>query len=148
VFQKHTEFFEMTKDHLLGLTSEIVSAYLSNSNINIKDISTLIQEVHTTLTNIATKQTVHTASYAPAVPIDKSVTPDHIICLEDGRKLKMLKRHLKASYGLTPEQYRDRWGLPTDYPMVAPNYAKTRSNLALKTGLGKTNKKRNKNNIE
>lgn len=138
----------MTKDHLLGLTSEIVSAYLSNSNINIKDISTLIQEVHTTLTNIATKQTVHAASYAPAVSIDQSVTPDHIICLEDGRKLKMLKRHLKASYGLTPEQYRDRWGLPTDYPMVAPNYAKTRSDLALKTGLGKTNKKHNKNNIE
>ncbi len=142
--QKDTEFFEMTQDHLLDLTSEIVSAYVSNSNVNVRDLSGLIQEVHSALNTVASKQMSNVPNRAPAVSVEESITPDFIICLEDGRKLKMLKRHLKAAYGLSPEQYRERWGLPADYPMVAPNYAQTRSNLAVRIGLGKSSKRRSK----
>ncbi|MCP4922485.1 MAG: MucR family transcriptional regulator [bacterium] len=134
----------MTQDHLLDLTSEIVSAYVSNSNVNVRDLSGLIQEVHSALNTVASKQMSNVPNRAPAVSVEESITPDFIICLEDGRKLKMLKRHLKAAYGLSPEQYRERWGLPADYPMVAPNYAQTRSNLAVRIGLGKSSKRRSK----
>ena len=121
---------------LLKLTAEIVSAHVSNNTLSSAELPQLISQVHASLSD--TGRTISTEERpAPAVPIKKSVLPDHIICLEDGKKLKMLKRHLKTSYDLTPEQYRERWGLPTDYPMVAPNYAKRRSALAKEIGLGK-----------
>ena len=121
---------------LLKLTAEIVAAHVSNNTMSSAELPQLISQVHASLSD--TGRTISTEERpAPAVPIKKSVLPDHIICLEDGKKLKMLKRHLKTSYDLTPEQYRERWGLPTDYPMVAPNYAKRRSALAKEIGLGK-----------
>ncbi|MHB1205543.1 MAG: Ros/MucR family transcriptional regulator [Rhodospirillaceae bacterium] len=118
---------------LLALTAEIVSAHVANNAVRGGDLPQLIHDVHRALTEIGGGGT---PAGQPAVPIKKSVMPDYIVCLEDGKKLKMLKRHLKTAYGLTPEQYRDRWQLPPDYPMVAPNYAKTRSRLAKKIGLG------------
>ena len=124
---------------LLALTTEIVSAHLSNNTIPANEIPALIERVYKTMSGLGddTRPTPSNIERPqPAVPIRKSVMPDYIICLEDGKKLKMLKRHLKTAYGMTPEQYRDRWGLPADYPMVAPNYAKTRSKLAKDIGLG------------
>ncbi|MBV1800113.1 MucR family transcriptional regulator [Siccirubricoccus sp. G192] len=122
---------------LLGLTAEIVSAHVSNNPVSLGDLPNLIQDVYRTLASVglpAVKPQPERPQ--PAVPIKKSITPEYLICLEDGKKLKMLKRHLQTSYGLTPEQYRERWGLTSDYPMVAPNYAKHRSTLAKKIGLG------------
>ena len=123
---------------LLGLTSQIVSAFVSKNPIQAADIPALIRSVHQSLATLGQPQeTVEPAAdLKPAVPVKKSVTPDYIVCLEDGKKLKMLKRHLKTSYGLTPDEYRTKWGLPSDYPMVAPNYAKARSEMAVKIGLG------------
>ena len=144
MLQKDSEFYYLAQNNLLDLTSEIVSAYVENTNVNMRDLPGLIHEVHSTLTSVATKQISNVPNRPPAVPIKESITPDYIVCLEDGRKLKMLKRHLKAAYGLTPEQYRERWGLSADYPMVAPNYAQTRSNLAVRIGLGKTSNRRSK----
>jgi len=120
---------------VLGLTAQIVSAHVSNNSIGAEALPNLIQEVYRTLAGVG-KEQVLPDKQQPAVPIKKSVFPDHIICLEDGKKLKMLKRHLKTSYNMTPEQYREKWQLPPDYPMVAPNYAKHRSSLAKKIGLG------------
>ncbi len=120
---------------LLDLTSEIVSAYVSNNKVEVEKLSEVIAGVYASLSSIASEDTVEMIE--PAVPIKKSVTPDYIICLEDGKKFKMLRRHLLNVYGLTPEQYRERWGLPADYPMVAPNYAEKRSGLAKQIGLGK-----------
>ncbi len=120
---------------VLGLTAQIVSAHVSNNAIGADALPSLIQEVYRTLAGVG-KEQVLPDKQQPAVPVKKSVFPDHIICLEDGKKLKMLKRHLKTSYNLTPEQYREKWQLPPDYPMVAPNYAKHRSSLAKKIGLG------------
>ncbi len=120
---------------LLDLTSEIVSAYVSNNKVEVEKLSEVIAGVYASLSSIASEDTVEMIE--PAVPIKKSVTPDYIICLEDGKKFKMLRRHLLNVYGLTPEQYRERWGLPADYPMVAPNYAERRSGLAKQIGLGK-----------
>lgn len=122
---------------LLGLTAEIVSAHVSNNPVSLGDLPNLIQEVYRTLATVgspAAKQEPERPQ--PAVPIKKSITPEYLICLEDGKKLKMLKRHLQTAYNMTPDQYRERWGLPPDYPMVAPNYAKHRSTLAKKIGLG------------
>ncbi len=122
---------------LLGLTAEIVAAHVSNNPVSLGDLPNLIQEVYRTLASVgqpAAKPQPERPQ--PAVPIKKSITPEYLICLEDGKKLKMLKRHLQTSYNMTPEQYRERWGLPPDYPMVAPNYAKHRSTLAKKIGLG------------
>ena len=122
---------------LLGLTAEIVSAHVSNNPVSLGDLPNLIQDVYRTLASVglpAVKPQPERPQ--PAVPVKKSITPEYLICLEDGKKLKMLKRHLQTSYGLTPEQYRERWGLTSDYPMVAPNYAKHRSSLAKKIGLG------------
>ncbi|WP_135469329.1 MucR family transcriptional regulator [Crenalkalicoccus roseus] len=122
---------------LLGLTAEIVSAHVSNNPVSLADLPNLIQEVYKTLATVGAPTTKQEPERPqPAVPIKKSVTPEYLICLEDGKKLKMLKRHLQTAYGMTPEQYRERWGLPPDYPMVAPNYAKHRSSLAKKIGLG------------
>ena len=121
---------------LLGLTAEIFSAHVSNNPVSISDLPNVIQEVYRTLNNLGQPQVVPAEKPQPAVPIKKSITPDYLICLEDGKKLKMLKRHLKTAFNLTPDQYRERWGLGSDYPMVAPNYTKHRSTLAKKIGLG------------
>jgi predicted transcriptional regulator len=120
---------------VLGLTAQIVSAHVSNNSVTPDALPALIQEVYRSLSGVG-KEPAQPDKPQPAVPAKKSVFPDHIICLEDGKKLKMLKRHLKTAYNLTPEQYRERWGLTADYPMVAPNYAKHRSSLAKKIGLG------------
>ncbi len=119
----------------LKLTAQIVSAYVSNNPIDMDVLPPLIQDVYRTLTEIG-KTPTEPDRPTPAVPIRKSVFSDHIVCLEDGKPLKMLKRHLKAVYNLSPEQYRERWGLPPDYPMVAPDYAALRSDLAKQIGLG------------
>jgi len=124
-------------DSLLELTSEIVAAHVSNNSVNAEELPALIEQVYATLSNVGQAgEMVDDDQPIPAVPIKKSITPDYIICLEDGKKLKMLKRHLKTAYDMTPEEYKERWGLPVDYPMVAPNYAKQRSKLAKKIGLG------------
>ena len=129
---------------LLACTTEIVSAHLSNNQIAAEEIPSLIQKVYRTLANVQGDAGGVGASSErpqPAVPIKRSVTPDYIVCLEDGKKLKMLKRHLKTAYNMTPEEYRERWGLPADYPMVAPSYASQRSTLAKDIGLGKRGRK-------
>lgn len=120
---------------MLELTTEIVAAHVGNNPVPLADLPKLIQDVYTTLTSIGTVLQAPERP-KPSVPVKKSVFPDYIICLEDGKKLKMLKRHLKTAYNMTPEEYKDRWGLPADYPMVAPNYAKHRSHLAKEIGLG------------
>ena len=124
---------------LITLTSQIVSAYVSKSSVQASDLPALISSVYQSLKSVGQSQAAveAPADLKPAVPIKKSVTPDFIICLEDGKRCKMLKRHLMSSFGLTPDEYRAKWGLPADYPMVAPNYAKQRSDLALKLGLGR-----------
>ena len=121
---------------LMGLTAEIVSAHVSNNSVAIGDLPNLIQEVYRTLSGMGQPQVIEPERPQPAVPIKKSITPDYLICLEDGKQLKMLKRHLKTSFNLTPDQYRERWGLDAKYPMVAPNYTKHRSSLAKRIGLG------------
>jgi len=120
---------------LLELTSEIVAAHLSNNTLSVSELPQLIQDIYKTLANVGDGQTPNERPQ-PAISVKKSVSPDFIICLEDGKKLKMLKRHLKTAYNMTPDEYRERWNLPRDYPMVAPNYAKHRSSLAKKIGLG------------
>ena len=128
---------ETPAPELLGLTAEIVAAHVSNNSVALADLPNLITEVYRTLASVGLPMVkAQPDRPQPAVPVKKSITPEYLICLEDGKKLKMLKRHLQTSYNLTPEQYRERWGLPTDYPMVAPNYAKTRSRLAKDIGLG------------
>lgn len=131
---------QTSSSDLLKLMAEIVAAHVSNNKLPAADLPQLIAQVHASLSDTASASSSQSRP-SPAVPIKKSVTADYIVCLEDGKKLKMLKRHLKAAYDLTPEQYRERWGLPSDYPMVAPNYAKKRSQLAKKIGLGKRGNK-------
>jgi len=126
---------------LLALTAGIVAAHVSKNTVVVGELPHLIQQVYSSLAHVG-REPAPVSRPQPAVPIKKSVTPDHIICLEDGRKLKMLKRHLKTAYNMTPEEYRERWGLPPDYPMVAPNYAVQRSELAKQIGLGTTARKR------
>ena len=125
---------------VLGLTAQIIAAHLSNNTVEPHVLPSLIHEVYAALSGVgAGRPEADPAPIErrqPAVPLKKSVFPDHIICLEDGKKLKMLKRHLKTAFDLTPDQYRERWGLPPEYPMVAPNYARHRSSLAKKIGLG------------
>ena len=121
---------------LVTLTADIVAAHVSNNSVAISDLAFLINNVHAALSNLGEKPVVE-EKLVPAVSIRSSVKPDFIICLEDGKKLKMLKRHLATSYNMTPQQYRERWGLPHDYPMVAPDYAKHRSALAKEIGLGR-----------
>jgi len=121
---------------LLGLTAEIVSAHVSKNSVAVADLPNLIQEVYRTLATMGQPAEAAPERPQPAVPIKKSVTPEYLICLEDGKKLKMLKRHLKTSFNMTPDQYRERWGLGAEYPMVAPNYTKHRSSLAKRIGLG------------
>ncbi len=124
-------------DELVQLTADIVSAYVSNNSVPSGDLPGLISEVHTALIKVGNGAIELPAEAPkPAVPLKKSVTPDYIICLEDGKKFKSLKRHLRTHYNLSPEEYREKWGLPADYPMVAPNYAEQRRTLAKKIGLG------------
>ncbi|MDO8606966.1 MAG: MucR family transcriptional regulator [Phaeospirillum sp.] len=127
--------------NLLSLTTEIVAAHVANNSVAVSDLPHLIQEVYRTLSSVGNVPVVPERPQ-PAIAVKKSVTPDYIICLEDGKKLKMLKRHLKTAYNMSPEEYRERWGLAVDYPMVAPNYAQHRSTLAKKIGLGTKPRKR------
>ena len=119
----------------LELTTEIVAAYVSNNPVQSSELSNLIQNVHSTLQGLSGAP-VEVPEAKPAIPVKKSVTDDYIVCLEDGKKFKSLKRHLRAKYDMTPEEYREKWGLPYDYPMVAPSYARKRSKLAKQMGLG------------
>ena len=130
---------EHESDHgeLLELTSEIVAAHVSNNPVPLGDLPGLIETVFTTLSGLSVPEPEPEVELKPAVPIKKSITDDFIVCLEDGKKLKMLKRHLKTAYDMSPEDYRAKWGLGHDYPMVAPNYAKKRQQLAKKIGLGR-----------
>ena len=121
---------------LLTLTTEIVAAHVSNNTVSVGDLPTLINQVYQSLSTIGQSPAVAAERPQPAVSVKRSVHPDYIVCLEDGKKLKMLKRHLKTAYNMTPEDYRERWQLPADYPMVAPNYARQRSRLAKEIGLG------------
>jgi predicted transcriptional regulator len=125
----------MKAGELLPLVTEVVAAQLSNHKTPSSQVASLIQSVHQVLSELRLNGTAAELP-EPAVPIKKSVTPDYIVCLEDGRQLKMLKRHLRNAFDMTPDQYRRRWGLPADYPMVAPNYAKKRSKIAKNSGLG------------
>ena len=127
---------QMDSADLLALTTKIVTAQLSSQLIAAAELPALIQQVHATLKDVGAGAGATVSARGPAVPIKKSVTSSYIVCLEDGRKLKMLKRHLRTAYDMTPDQYRQKWGLPGDYPMVAPNYAAQRSVLAKKHGLG------------
>ena len=124
------------KDTLITLTADIVAAHVSNNSVAVNDLPTLISNVHNALTALSGPPAQPEAKPEPKVSIRASVKPDYIVCLEDGKKLKMLKRHLMTHYNMTPEQYRQKWNLPADYPMVAPNYAEQRRTLAKKIGLG------------
>jgi len=122
---------------LIDLTADIVSAYVSNNTVSSGDLAGLIADIHAALQKTSGGAVEPAAEpLKPAVPVKKSVTPEHIVCLEDGKKFKSLKRHLRTHYNLSPEEYREKWGLPADYPMVAPSYAAARSELAKKMGLG------------
>lgn len=126
-----------TRNDLVEMAADIVSAYVSANQVPPSEIPALIRTVYASLQQIAGSSPVTVASaQEPAVPVKKSITPDYIVCLEDGKKFKSLKRHLRTKYSMTPDEYRTKWGLPHDYPMVAPNYAKERSNLAKRMGLG------------
>jgi predicted transcriptional regulator len=133
MIEEHT----ISRGELLALTAEIVSAHVANNSVGQGDVPELIQSIYGKLTELASGEDASSVELTPAVPIKKSVTDDYIICLEDGKKLKMLKRHLMTAYGMTPEEYRAKWGLRPDYPMVAPNYALKRQELAKKIGLGR-----------
>lgn len=125
------------KSEVIEMTADIVSAYVGNNSISAAELPTLIQSVHRALAGVSTGgEVVEAAPKEPAVPIRRSITPDYLVCLEDGRKFKSLKRHLRTKYNMSPEEYRAKWSLPKDYPMVAPNYAKARSDLAKQMGLG------------
>jgi predicted transcriptional regulator len=126
-------------DELIKFASDVVAAYVSNNPVPISEIPGMIKSIYATLSGLAGTSPADTpTSQKPAVPVKKSVTPEYIVCLEDGKKLKMLKRYLRSRYNLTPEEYRGKWSLPADYPMVAPNYAAQRSEFAKKIGLGRT----------
>lgn len=125
------------KNELVELTAQIVSAYVSKNAVNAADIPQLISDTHAALSRTAGQAPeAEREELKPRVPVKKSIMPDYLICLEDGKKFKSLKRHLRTHYNLSPEEYREKWGLPPDYPMVAPNYARARSNLAKQMGLG------------
>ncbi len=125
------------KSEIIEMTADIVAAYVGANSVPASDLPSLIQSVHRALAGVASGTDVtETAPREPAVPVKKSITPEYLVCLEDGRKFKSLKRHLRTKYNMSPEDYRSKWGLPKDYPMVAPSYAKARSELAKQMGLG------------
>jgi predicted transcriptional regulator len=129
--------------NFIGLTAEIVSAYVSNNTVASADIPALINQIHAALRRVSSGDGPAAAEpLKPAVPVKRSINPDYIVCLDDGKKFKSLKRHLRTQYSMTPEQYREKWGLPHDYPMVAPNYAAARSHLAKQMGLGQQRRRR------
>jgi predicted transcriptional regulator len=130
-----TENSSADSNEIIAWTADIVASHVQNNSVAISDLPQLIKTVHDSLAGLTGDSPAEKPQ--PAVSVRRSVTPDYIVCLEDGRKLKMLKRHLATAYGMTPEDSREKWGLPSDYPMVAPNYAKQRSSLAKKIGLGK-----------
>ena len=132
---------ETSQSDRLALTANIVMSHVSHNPVPAAELTKLIRDVYEALSTV--ERPAESTRPEPAVPVKKSVTPDYIFCLEDGKKLKMLKRHLKTSYDMTPDEYRERWGLASDYPMVAPSYAKKRSSLARKIGLGTRRKKNN-----
>ncbi len=133
-----TDTEELSGQDILRLSADIVAAYVSNNPVQPAGISDIVRQVHNALTDLARPQAATpTARQKPAAPISRSVQPDYIVCLEDGAKLKMLKRYLRSRYNMSPEDYRRKWGLPADYPMVAPNYAARRSDFAKQIGLGK-----------
>lgn len=133
-----TQESSLTTEELLDYTVHIVSQFAGTNGATPDSIVKLIGSTFEASKNVsATTAATEVVELKPAVPVKKSITPDYIVCLEDGKKMKMLKRHLMSSFGLTPDQYRAKWGLPSDYPMVAPNYAKARSDLAVKLGLGR-----------
>ena len=128
----------LSAEDLIRMTTELAEAYLSNNNLAASQLPEVLKTIHGSLTALnALQGQAEATPPTPAVPIKKSVTPDYIVCLDDGKKLKMLKRHLRTAYNLSPDEYRKRWGLPADYPMVAPNYAALRSAFAKKIGLGR-----------
>ena len=124
------------QDNMIVLVSKIVAGYVSHNNVPPNEITSLVNTVHQALLSISGGMDYTHRTQEPAIAVKKSITPDYLICLEDGKKFKSLKRHLRTRYNMTPEEYRQKWGLPPDYPMVAPNYATARSNLALAMGLG------------
>ena len=131
-----------TPQHLAEITAEVVSAYVANNTLPASELPALVTDIHATLSGLVGKSNPNGGAaekekQKPAVPIKKSITPDYLICLENGQKFKSLKKHLKAQYDMSPEDYRRKWGLPSDYPMVAPAYAERRSDLAKKLGLGR-----------
>lgn len=132
---------ETKNNEIVGLAADIVAAYVGNNPVPVTNLPNLINEVYRALSgavDTAGEKSVDDSDLRPAVPVKRSINPDYLICLEDGKKFKSLKRHLRTHYDLTPEQYREKWNLPSDYPMVAPNYAEARSNLAKKMGLGRS----------
>lgn len=129
------------QETLITLTADIVAAHVSNNSVAVSDLPVLIAHVHGALSNLGGPAPVEIVKQEPAVSVRSSIKPDFIVCLEDGKKLKMLKRHLMTHYQMTPEQYRTKWNLPADYPMVAPNYAEQRRTLAKKIGLGTKRRK-------
>ena len=133
---------QLPTDDVLRMTADVVAAYVRNHSLATQDLPGIINTVHTSLTDISRNDAAAAVPLQPAVPIRRSVTPDYIVCLEDGRKLKMLKRHLRTSYNLTPDEYRTKWQLGPDYPMVAPNYAKRRSEFAKQIGLGQKSRRK------
>jgi predicted transcriptional regulator len=133
----------MNPQNYIELAADIVSAYVSNNSVNPGELPSLIHEVHNALLRVsAGAGEPSSEALRPAVSVKKSITPDHIICLEDGKKFKSLKRHLRTQYDMSPEEYREKWGLPADYPMVAPNYAEARSQLAKQMGLGQQRRRK------
>lgn len=134
---------ETASGDYIELAAEIVAAYVSNNSVPVSDLPSLIQDVHSALVRVTAGHIIPVAEAPkPAVPAKKSITNEYIICLEDGRKFKSLKRHLRTQYNMSPDQYREKWNLPPDYPMVAPNYAKARSNLAKQMGLGQQRRRK------
>jgi predicted transcriptional regulator len=133
----------MGSSNYIELAADIVSAYVSNNSVPASDLPTLINEVHSALVKVMSGAVIAPVETPkPAVPAKKSITNDFIVCLEDGRKFKSLKRHLRTQYNMSPDEYREKWGLAPDYPMVAPNYAKARSNLAKQMGLGQQRRRK------
>jgi predicted transcriptional regulator len=131
--------------NFIELTADIVSAYVSNNTVSASDIPGLINQIHSALMRVSSGSVeISIEPLKPAISVKKSITPEYIVCLEDGKKFKSLKRHLRTQYNMTPEQYREKWDLPADYPMVAPNYAQARSQLAKQMGLGQQRRRRSK----
>jgi predicted transcriptional regulator len=136
---------QIATSELLNLTTEIVASYVSNNSVEANDLTEVVRTVYATLSDLSSgRGSFSTTRPEPAIAVKKSISDDYIVCLEDGKKLKMLKRHLKSAYNMSPEQYRERWNLAPDYPMVAPSYARQRSQLAKNIGLGTRPRRREK----